>query len=159
MLAPMPDTPWDMITRSQRVAVGLLSDTVTSLVEMGRTGVTRPEEILSEITALASALRDLMAATAKPLEFFVDSQRQLAETLSAFAVLQRQLADVMETAAANQASVVQALELLSAPVLTVAHRVRSTPGAEAEPGEQPQKPAGARTRRTTKGPRAPRADG
>ena len=132
----MPDKPWDMIARSQRAAVGLLADTVSTMVEMGKTGVTKPEEVLREVTALASAVGDLAASTARPLEFFLDSQRQLAETMSAFAVLQRQLADVMETAAANQASVVQALEMMTAPVITVAHRIRATPDHEEDPGPE-----------------------
>ncbi len=129
----MPDNPWDLIARSQRAAVGMLGDTVSTLVEMGRTGVTKPEEVLTQVTALASAVGDLAASTARPLEFFLESQRQLAETMSAFAVLQRQLADVMETAAANHAAIVQALEMMAAPVVTVAERVRTTPGPDEEP--------------------------
>jgi hypothetical protein len=155
----MPDLPWDAIIRSQRAAVGLLSDTVSTLVEMGRTGVTRPEQVLSEVTALVSAMRDLAGSTARPLEFFVESQQQLAETMEAFAVLQRQLADVMERAAANQAQVVQALELMTSPVLAMAHRVRphETPGDE-DPPPEPEEAAEAKTRRTAKDSRAPRAE-
>jgi hypothetical protein len=130
----MADTPWDLITRSQRAAIGLLSDTVSTMVDMGRAGVTRPEEVLHQVTALASAAGDLAASTARPLEIFLESQRQLAETMSAFAVLQRQLADVMDTAATNHAAIVQALEMMTAPVMTVAQRVRSSPGTE--PGEE-----------------------
>jgi hypothetical protein len=133
----MPDTPWEMISRSQRAAVGLLSDTVSSLVELGRAGVARPDEVLSEVTAVVSALRDLIGSTARPLEYLVESQRQLAETMSAFAVLQRQLADLMETAASNQAAVVQALEMMSNPFLAVADRVRSSrPDAEADEDDE-----------------------
>jgi hypothetical protein len=131
----MPDMPWDVITRSQRAAMNLLSDAASSLVEMGRAGASRPEEVLSQVTALVSALRDLAGSTARPLEFFVDSQRQLAETMSTFAELQRQLADVMETAAANQAQVAQALELLTAPVLGVARRLHTTGGEEQPAGD------------------------
>ena len=129
----MPDNPWDLIARSQRAAVGLLGDAVSTLVEMGRTGVTKPEEVLTQVTTLASAVGDLAASTARPLEFFLESQRQLAETMSAFAVLQRQLADVMETAATNHAAIVQALEMMSAPVITVAERVRPTHTSDHEP--------------------------
>jgi hypothetical protein len=129
----MPDNPWDVITRSQRAAVGLVGDTVSALVEMGRTGVTKPEEVLTQVTALATAVGDLAASTVRPLEFLLESQRQLAETMSAFAALQRQLADVMETAATNHAAVVQALEMMAAPVVTVAERARTTPGPDEEP--------------------------
>ncbi len=121
----MAENPWDRIARSQRAAMGLLADTVTSLVEMGRTGVTRPEEAVKQVAALASAVGDVAGSTAKPLEFFLNSQRQLAETMQAFAVLQRQLADVMETAAANHAAIVEALEMMSSPVISVAHRLRT----------------------------------
>lgn len=132
----MPDTPWEMLAKSQRAAVGLMTDTVTTMVEMGKAGVTKPEDVLSQVSALASAVGDLAGATARPLEIFLESQRQLAETMAAFAVLQRQLADVMDTAATNHAAIVQALEMMSAPVMTVAHRVRSASGAgEADDAE------------------------
>lgn len=120
----MPENPWEMLARSQRAAAGLFADTVGRMVEMGRTGVTRPDEVLREVAAMASALGDLAGSTAKPLEAFLTSQRQLAETMSAFAALQRQLADVLDTAAANHAAIVQALELMTNPVVGVAQRLR-----------------------------------
>lgn len=122
---PMPDNAWEMFNRSQRAAVGMFVETVSTLVEMGKTGVTRPDEVLAQVSAVASAMGDLAGATAKPLEFFLASQRQLAETMGAFAVLQRQLADVMETAAANHAAIVEGLELMSAPVISVAQKLRT----------------------------------
>ncbi len=121
----MPEIPWDMITKSQRAAVGLLTETVGKLAEMGKTGVTRPDELLREMTAMAAAIADLASSTARPLEFFVSSQRQLAESMAAFAVLQRQMAEVVEGAAASHAAIVDALELMSNPVLGVAHRFRA----------------------------------
>ncbi len=129
----MPELPWEMITRSQRAAAGLLADTVTSLVEMGKVGVTRPEEVLGQVSAMAAAIGDLAGSTARPLEFFMESQRQLAETMSAFAVLQRQLADVLETAATNHAAIVQALEMMTNPVIGVAHMVRTEADDEDAP--------------------------
>jgi len=121
----MPENPWEMIARSQRAAVGLFAETMSTVVEMGKTGVTRPEEVLTQVSAMATAMRDLAGSTAKPLELFLDSQRQLAETMQAFAVLQRQMADVVENAAASHAAIVQALELMSNPVIGVAHKLRS----------------------------------
>jgi hypothetical protein len=121
----VPDTPWDMISKSQRAAVGMFTGSVAKLVDMGRTGVTRPEELLREVTALAAAIGDVASTTARPLEFFVASQRQLAESMAAFAVLQRQLADTVEQVAASHAAVVEALELLSNPVIGVAQRLRT----------------------------------
>ena len=122
----MPDNPWELLARSQRAAVGLVADSVATMVEMGKAGATKPEDVLHQVTTLASAVGDLAGATARPLEVFLESQRQLAETMAAFAVLQRQLADVMDTAASNHAAIVQALEMMTAPVVTVAQRVRST---------------------------------
>jgi hypothetical protein len=141
----MADIPWETITRSQRAAVGLLADTVSSLVEMGKTGVTHPEEVLTQVTSMVSALGDLAGSTARPLEYFLESQRQLAETMSAFAVLQRQLADVMETAATNHAAIVQALEMMTSPVIAVAQRVRAT----AEDDEKTEDAEGPRHRPRT----------
>lgn len=121
----MPDIPWDMITKSQRAAVGVFTGSVAKLVDMGKTGVTRPDELLQEVTTMASAIGDLASSTARPLEFFVASQKQLAESMAAFAVLQRQTADVVEQVAASHAAVVDALELLSNPVIGVAHKLRA----------------------------------
>ena len=142
----MPENPWEMIARSQRAAVGLFADTMSTVVEMGRAGVSRPEEVLAQVSAMAAAMGDLAGSTAKPLEFFLNSQRQLAETMEAFAVLQRQMAEVVESAAASHAAIVQALEMMSNPVIGVAHRLRSE-----EPAEPKAKP------RARKAPRPPRA--
>ncbi len=121
----MPEVPWEMLSKSQRAAVGLFTDTVAKLVDMGRTGVTRPDELLREVTAMASAIGDLASSTARPLEYFISSQKQLAESMAAFAVLQRQMAEVVETVAASHAAVVDALELMSSPVLGVASKLRA----------------------------------
>ncbi len=121
----MPDTRWDLISKSQRAAVGMFTGSVSKLVDMGKAGVTRPEELLHEVTAMASAIGDLASSTARPLEFFVKSQKQLAESMAAFAVLQRQMADTVEQVAASHAAVVDALELLSNPVLGVAQKLRA----------------------------------
>jgi hypothetical protein len=121
----VPDIPWDMINKSQRAAVGMFTGSVAKLVDMGKTGVTRPDELLHEVSALASAIGDIASTTARPLEFFITSQKQLAESMAAFAVLQRQMAEVVEGVAASHAAVVDALELMSNPVLGVANRLRS----------------------------------
>lgn len=163
----MPDNPWEMLARSQRAAVGLVADSVTTMVEMGKAGVTRPEDVLTQVTALASAVGDLAGSTARPLEVFLESQRQLAETMSAFAVLQRQLADVMDTAATNHAAIVQALEMMTAPVMTVAQRVRSTTdpdedakGSTTSTGDKTTKATKATKGKTTKSkPSADKAGG
>lgn len=131
----MTEHAWERIARSQRAAANLLAETLTSIVEMGRTGVTHPDEVVKQVGAIAAALGDLAGSTAQPLEMFLTSQRQLAETMAAYAVLQRQLADVMETAAANHAAIVQALELMSSPVVGVAHRLRGESGDQEPPGE------------------------
>jgi hypothetical protein len=129
----MPDNPWEMIARSQRAAVGLFAETMSTVVEMGKAGVTRPEEVLAQVSAMASAMGDLAGSTARPLEFFLNSQRQLAETMEAFAVLQRQMADVVENAAASHAAIVQALEMMSNPVVGVAQKLRSEEAAPKPP--------------------------
>lgn len=121
----MADNPWDVIARSQRAAAGMFTGSVSKLVDMGKTGVTRPDELLREVTAMAAAIGDLASSTARPLEFFISSQKQLAESMAAFAVLQRQMAEVVEGVAASHAAVVDALELMSNPVIGVAHRLRA----------------------------------
>ena len=131
----MPENPWEMIARSQRAAVGLFAETMSTVVEMGKAGVTRPEEVLAQVSAMAAAMGDLAGSTARPLEFFLDSQRRLAETMEAFAVLQRQMAEVVEGAAANHAAIVQALEMMSNPVIGVAQRLRNEEAPEPRPSK------------------------
>lgn len=120
----MADNPWERIARSQRLAAGLLADALGRLVDMGKTGVTRPEEALREMAAMAAALGELAGSTAKPLEAFLESQRRLAETLEAYSTLQRQLADLTQKAAQNQTMVVEALEMMTGPVVGLAQRLR-----------------------------------
>ncbi len=137
----MPENPWEMIARSQRAAIGLFVDTMSTVVDMGKAGVTRPEEVLTQVQAMASAMGDLVGSTARPLEIFISSQRQLAETMAAFAVLQRQMAEVVESAAASHAAIVQALEMMSNPVLGVAQKLRSEEAETKRPAEPRRKPA------------------
>ena len=103
----------------------MFTGSVAKLVDMGKTGVTRPDELLREVTAMASAIGDLASASARPLEYFISSQKQLAESMAAFAVLQRQMAEVVEGVAASHAAVVEALELMSNPVIGAAHKLRA----------------------------------
>lgn len=134
----MAEHPWERIARTQRAAAGLFVDAVGRLVDMGRAGVPKPDELVREVAAMAAALGDLAGSTAKPLEAFLASQRQLAETMGAFAVLQRQMADLVEVAAANHAAIVEALELMSSPVVGVAQRLRGTDSsAEADAAADP----------------------
>ena len=128
----MPEHAWERIARSQRAAANLLAETLNGIVEMGRTGVTHPDEVVKQVGAIAAALGDLAGSTVQPLEMFLTSQRQLAETMQAYAALQRQLADVLDTAAANHAAIVQALELMTSPMTAVAHRLRGADGAADE---------------------------
>ncbi len=131
----MADHAWERITRSQRAAAARLLETVGDIVELGKTGVTRPEEALRQVTSFAAAAAELAGSTAQPLEMFLTSQRQLAETMKAYAALQRQLADVLDTAAANHVAVVQAVELIASPMMAVAHRLRGE-GASPEDGDE-----------------------
>lgn len=120
----MPENPWELLAKSQRAAAHLLADTLRGLVDLGKAGVTRPEEAVKQVASMASAMGDLVSTTAMPLEYFLESQRQLAESLNAFAVLQRQLAEVVEGAAASHATMVQALEMMTHPVVSVAQSLR-----------------------------------
>ena len=62
----MPDIPWEMISKSQRAAVGMFTGSVSKLVDMGKTGVTRPDELLHEVTAMASAMSSLVRYASAP---------------------------------------------------------------------------------------------
>ena len=121
----MAEHAWERIARSQRAATARLVETLGSVVDLGRTGITHPDEAMRQVASFAAAVADFAGSTAQPLEMFLTSQRQLAETMKAYAALQRQLADVLDTAAANHESVVQALELMTSPMTAVAHRLRA----------------------------------
>jgi ABC-type transporter Mla subunit MlaD len=125
--------PWDRIARTQRAAAARLVETLGGVVELGRTGITHPDEAMRQVSSFAAAVADFAGSSAQPLEMFLTSQRQLAETMKAYAALQRQLADVLDTAAANHVAIVQALELMTSPMTAVAHRLR---GEDEPPDEE-----------------------
>ncbi len=126
-------TPLERLLSSQRAAVGILTERLEALATtISRTGVSSPEEALRQVAAVVRAAGDLAASTARPMEMFLDTQRQLATTMRSYAELQRQLADVLAVLADNQAAVVDALEGLANPVLGLAESLRAKPQTTSE---------------------------
>lgn len=118
-------SPLDLMLQSQRAAIGFFTDAARAVVDASVAGVTQPDELVRQVTALLTATRDLAASTTEPMEAFVASQRQLAETMAAYALLQRQLAELVEQAATSHAAIVRALEGLTSPVHAVSAMLRT----------------------------------
>ncbi len=115
--AVMVDNPIELLNKSQRVALGLAGQAWNALYSATVSGLTHPDEALRQVGALVTAVGQLASATAQPLQDFITSQRELADTLARLAAAQADLADVVASLAQRHADVVQSLEKLSAPVL------------------------------------------
>jgi enamine deaminase RidA (YjgF/YER057c/UK114 family) len=122
--------PWQVLTSSQKKAMGLVSEAFDGVVKLGRDAVTQPEEALQRLTTLVAAVGDLAASSTKPMESLLASQRNLANAMTAFAQLQTEMAEVVERLAASHNAVVDALEKLAGPVLSVSELIRSEPVVE-----------------------------
>jgi hypothetical protein len=122
--------PLERLLGSQRAALRAFTDRLEALAgTMAPHGLTSPDEALRQLAAAIRAAGDLAASTARPMEMFLETQRQLAITMRSYAELQRQLADVLAVLADNQAAVVDALEGLANPVLGLAESLRSRPAS------------------------------
>ena len=122
--------PWQVLTSSQKKAMGLVSEAFEGVVKLGRDAVTQPEEALQRLTTLVAAVGDLAASSTKPMESLLASQRNLANAMTAFAQLQTEMAEVVERLATSHNAVVDALERLAGPVLSVSELIRSEPVVE-----------------------------
>jgi enamine deaminase RidA (YjgF/YER057c/UK114 family) len=122
--------PWQLLTSSQKKAMGLVNEAFEGVVKLGRDAVTQPEEALQRLTNLVAAVGDLAASSTKPMESLLASQRNLANAMTAFAQLQKEMAEVVERLAASHTAVVDSLEKLAGPVLSVSELIRSEPVVE-----------------------------
>ena len=122
--------PWQMLSSSQKKAMGLVTEAFDGVVKLGRDAVTQPEETLQRLTTLVAAIGDLAASSTKPMESLLASQRNLANAMSAFAQLQKEMAEVVDRLATSHGAVVDALEKLAGPALSVSELIRSEPVVE-----------------------------
>jgi len=113
----MADNPFELLNKSQRVALGLAGEAWNTLYSTTVTGLTHPDETLRQVGSLVTAVGQLAGATAQPLQDFITRQRELADTMASLASAQADLADLVAALAQRHADVVEALEKLSAPVL------------------------------------------
>ncbi|WP_162602568.1 hypothetical protein [Nocardioides daejeonensis] len=110
------DNAFEMLNKSQRLALKLTTDTISTIVSMGRTGLTQPEELLTQVTTLLGAVGDLAGATAQPLQTFITRQRELADTMASLAQAQADLAELVNVVAQRHADIVESLESVTAPL-------------------------------------------
>lgn len=122
----MVDSPLDLLIKSQKIALGLATETLRLARDTAVTGVTQPDQLVKHVADLAtavasmsSALTGLATSTAQPLQDFIVRQRELADTVSALADAQADLAGVVATLAERHSEVVSALERVTAPVFAV----------------------------------------
>lgn len=50
--------PWQLLSSSQKKAMGLVSEAFEGVVKLGRDAVTQPEEALHRLTTLVAAVGD-----------------------------------------------------------------------------------------------------
>lgn len=117
---PLIINPFDVLTKSQQIAVRLTSETLRTIRDTAVTGVTQPDELLKQVVGLADAITGLAAATAQPMQDFLVRQRELADTMAMLASAQAELAELVAALAERHAATVTALERMTAPVFAVA---------------------------------------
>jgi hypothetical protein len=118
-MADNPLDPFHLLSRSQQLAVRVVSDTVRTIRDTAVTGVTAPEDLVRQVAGLADALMGLTAASAQPLQDFLVRQRELADTMAKLAAAQAELSAIVADLAERHAATVTALERMSAPVFAV----------------------------------------
>ena len=134
----MAESYWDLLTKPQRVALGLAGDALKTLQRTVVAGAAGPDELVRQVGALLDAAGGLATATAQPLQDFVARQRELADTMAALATAQAELAGLVATLAQRHAEAVAALEKVTAPAFGLmgtlskdeAARAKKKPGAK-----------------------------
>jgi len=121
------DNTIDLLTKAQRASLGLAADTFGALVHATKTGLTQPDELVTQMAAFLSAAGDIAGMAAQPLQNFITRQQELAEAMANLAELHSQLADVVATVARHHKEVVDALEALSNPLLGFAIKTEGVP--------------------------------
>lgn len=111
----MAENYWDLLTKPQRMALGLAGDALKTLQRTVVAGAAGPEELVRHVSAVLDAAGGLATATAQPLQDFVVRQRELADTMASLAVAQAELAGLVATLAQRHAEAVAALERVTAP--------------------------------------------
>lgn len=129
----MVDNPFELLNKSQRLALNVAGEAFDTLLSVGRTA-TQPEEAVRQLTTLISAVGELASATVQPLQDFIGRQRELADTMANLATMQAELAELVETLAHKHAAIVESLESLTAPVFgLVAKQEAADPPPAAKP--------------------------
>ena len=130
------------VSKSQRVALGLVGEAFEGVVRASRAGISEPQDALNRITSLIAAIGDLAASSTKPMEALLTNQRNLANAMASFAQLQSDMAEVLAQVAASHAAVVDALEKLATPALAVSDMIRSEPAVKRAQGRAQGKTQG-----------------
>ena len=129
----MVDNPFELLNKSQRLALNVAGEAFDTLLSVGRTAA-QPEEAVRQLTTLISAVGELASATVQPLQDFIGRQRELADTMANLATMQAELAELVETLAHKHAAIVESLESLTAPVFgLVAKQEAVAPEPAAKP--------------------------
>jgi len=111
----MVDNPFDLLNKSQKLALNVAGEAFDTLLRVGRTAA-QPDEAVRQLATLVGAVGDLASATVQPLQDFIGRQRELADTMANLATMQSELAELVETLAHKHAAIVESLESLTAPV-------------------------------------------
>ena len=148
----MAENPIELLLAASAAATRLATDTVRFAASTAVTGVTRPDELASQLSGqvaelagtvagLANGVTALAGTTAQPLQDFVVRQRELADTVASLAEAQADLAGIVSRLADRHAEVVSALERVTAPVFQFVGTEPTPPGRTARKAARPRKPA------------------
>ncbi|GAB3864581.1 hypothetical protein GCM10028801_33960 [Nocardioides maradonensis] len=147
----MAENPIELMIAASTAATKLATDTMRLAASAAMVGVTRPDELASQLSGqvadlagtvagLATAFTGLAGTTAQPLQDFVVRQRELADTVASLAEAQAHLADIVAGLADRQAEVVAALETVTAPLFQFM-------GTEPTPPRRPARKAAPRPKK------------
>jgi hypothetical protein len=129
----MVDNPFELLNKSQKLALNVAGEAFDTLLSVGRTAA-QPDEAVRQLTTLISAVGELASATVQPLQDFIGRQRELADTMANLATMQAELAELVETLAHKHAAIVESLESLTAPVFgLVAKQEHAEPSSATRP--------------------------
>ena len=128
----MVDNPFELLNKSQRLALNVAGEAFDTLLSVGRTAA-QPEEAVRQLTTLISAVGELASATVQPLQDFIGRQRELADTMANLATMQAELAELVETLAHKHAAIVESLENLTAPVFGLVAKQEAAPAPKRKP--------------------------
>jgi hypothetical protein len=120
-MADLSFDPFALLSKSQKLALGVAGEAFDALISVGKTAA-QPDEAIRQLSSLVNAVGDLASASVQPLQDFIVKQREIADTMASLAAVQADLAALVESLAQRHAAIVGSLENLTAPIFGLVTR-------------------------------------